>query len=155
MYFKTEVAKSVPFDNSSNDFTSTDVQSAIEEAKLTATGKIRFTLSFAMNGVVSNGNWITISELIPAHLYILTVNCKMKGISWSNQNANVDFDIEFYKNGTNASNLFRTYQVRNLTYSYENNWNDLFSAGDYIRMKYIDQGDNASDFSGFLWFETV
>lgn len=38
----TQVAKSVPFDNSTNGFVSEDVQAAIEEAKDTAIGALEF-----------------------------------------------------------------------------------------------------------------
>ncbi len=129
------------------------MQNAIVEARTSALGKVRVPFPFIMNGSVGSGNWITVSELIPEHKYIMTKTCKLVGISWSNNTVNADFDLEFYKNGILVGNKFRTYQARNLTYGYEEGWSDSFVAGDWFRVKYIDQGDNVSDFSGFFLVE--
>lgn len=123
----------------------------LKQLQAGATGKIRTPFPFAMNGTMSGGNWVSVSELIPDHLYIMPATCKLIGLSWSNASAGRDFDLEFYKNGTVT--LIHTYQARNLQYGTELGWSYAFTAGEYFRVKYIDQGDNASDFSGFFYVE--
>lgn len=122
------------------------------------TGKLRDPRQFSMNGTVGNNNWITISELLPDYKYVFTEPVKLIGMEWSNGNgAGRDFDLKFFKNGILAGNLIRTYQVRNSTYDYgsQTGWGDLFNAGDWMRVQYVDQGDNVSDFGGRFNFEVL
>ncbi|HHE40909.1 MAG TPA: hypothetical protein ENL10_05350, partial [Candidatus Cloacimonetes bacterium] len=58
-------ADRVEFNNSSNGFTSTRVQPAIEEARDTALGKARFSITLISNGALGNNEWVTYSELTP------------------------------------------------------------------------------------------
>jgi len=143
------------FDNSTNGFVSTNVQAAIEEAQSTALGKLVFVVSINRNGSMSGGDWFGRSEVLPnTASFVCPTNMQFIGISWSNANSNCDFDLEFYKNGRTTTK-FRTYQARNLTLGYAYGWADSFSAGDYIDVKYIDQGDNVSDMGLDLFFKVV
>jgi hypothetical protein len=66
MILRTQVAKSTPFDNATNSFTSTEVQSAIEEAKATAQGKARFAIQCGFDGTASTGRWLEFSANSPS-----------------------------------------------------------------------------------------
>lgn len=123
-----------------------------------AIGKLRDPRTFNMNGTVGDGNWISVSELIPSFKYIFTEAVKLVAIEWSNRNgAGRDFDLLFYKNGIDAGNLLYTYQVRNSTYDYasQTGLSYTFTNGDYMRVKYVDQGNNVSDFAGRFVFEVL
>lgn len=122
------------------------------------TGKLRDPRPFSMNGTVGNGNWISISELIPSYKYVFTEPVKLIGMEWSNGGgSDRSFDLVFYKNGILAANIVRTYQVRNSTNDYGSAilWDNLFAAGDYMRVMYVDQGNNVSDFAGRFNFEVT
>lgn len=121
-------------------------------------GKLRDPRAFSMNGTVGNGDWISVSELLPSYKYVFTEAVKLIGMEWSNgSGAGRDFDLVFYKNGITASDIIRTYQVRNSTYDYGSatGWTETFQVGDYMRVMYIDQGDNVSDFGGRFNFEVL
>lgn len=152
---QSQVAKSEPFDNSTNGFTATNTQEAIEEARNTATGLLVYAVSIIRNGSMSNGDWLGKGELLSnTPSYVAPRNLQFIGLSWGNASPNVDFDLEFYKNGR-ATTKFRTYEARNLQYGFAYGWDNAFSAGDILDIKYIDQGDNASDFVVDLLFKAV
>lgn len=152
--FESQVAYSTPFDNTSNGFTSEDVQSAIEEAQTTATGLIQYVITILHNGTVGNV-WLGKSEVLPnTPSYVANRNVRLTGISWSNTNASADFDLVFYKN-TRTGSSFRTYSTTNNKTGYETGWTDDFSAGDYLEIESIDQGGNASDLGLDLHFTVL
>lgn len=110
LIYSTPVAKSVPFDNSTNLFASSDVQSAIEEAKQNAEGFPRAGLSLTYNGTVGNGAWITYSELLSGPRILFPVKIRLKELTWVNTNINLGaFTFVFYKNGQAAGNIVFTY----------------------------------------------
>lgn len=150
-----EVARSVPFDNDTNGFSAEDTQAAIEEAKATAAGLPRFTLPLIYNGTVSNGDWITYSNLTPNARIILPVKCRLQEVSWSNSRSSADFDYDLYKNGRGTGTLLDTLEIRNLQYGYFTSINQDFNAGDIIDIEYIDQGTNASDLCTILYFQML
>jgi hypothetical protein len=153
--YALKVAKEIWFDNSSNGFTSTDTQSAIEEAKSLAEGFGRVPLLMLHNGTLSNGEEIGRNELMADKKYIFPVNFKITHLTWNNNRTSVDFDLTFYRyqqNGTPyAGNPFWTYEVRNGEYGYVADLNYTFNAGDYMKIFYVDRGTNCSDFEGELW----
>lgn len=150
-----QVAYSTYFDNETNGFIADNVQDAIEEVKDTIEGKIVYVVTILHNGTVSNGTWLGKGDTMPnATSYIAPRAVEFLGLSWSNKNSDVDFDLEFYKNGRDTTK-FRTYEVRNLDYGYIQTWDDLLVAGDRIDIKYIDQGDNAADLAVDLVFKAV
>lgn len=143
------------FDNTSNAFAATNVQAAIEEARNTATGLLMYTVTVVCNGSMTNGQWLGKGELLSNTVtYVAPRSLQLIGMSWGNSKSNVDFDLEFFKNGRGTTK-FRTYSATNLKQGYEFNWTDAFSAGDYLDVKYVDQGDNASDFALDLVFKAV
>jgi hypothetical protein len=153
-----DVASSVPFDNSTNGFTSTDTQAAVEEARRYSEGFPRAGLTLIANGTTSNNQWVAYTDLLPnTPVGPWAVNVKLHEISWSNTTSNVSFDLEFYKNGTAIGNLFHTLQVRstNPGYGYVNGLTYEFAAGDYLKVKYIDQGTNATDLAVILWISRI
>jgi hypothetical protein len=70
---------------------------------------------------------------------------------WSNVNTNVSFDLQFFLNG--SATPFYTYSTVNDAdgMGYASGLTYTFNVGDYIKIKYIDQGTNASDFALVLW----
>lgn len=155
----TQVAASVPFDTSNNDFPPEidDTQAAIEYAKQNAEGFPRAGISLVMNGTMSDGDWVTYSNLTPNRKIIFPVETKLNELTWDNDSTNVSFDLEIYKNGTAPANLVYTYEVRNNLdgFDYLQNIDLSFAAGDWIRIKYIDQGTNARDFVLTLWISRI
>jgi hypothetical protein len=62
-----DIAKSVPFDNSSNGFTSTDVQGAIEELKSSIATSASPGFSFGRSGNVTSGAYLQ-NETVPSNI---------------------------------------------------------------------------------------
>jgi hypothetical protein len=154
----SSVAKSVPFDNATNGFIAQETQSAIEEAKQNAEGFPRAGIILTANGTQSNGDWISYSELTPSAKIVFPVNSRLNEITFSNNTPDVEFALEFYKNGTAIGNLVYTWTVNTspgVDFSYTSGININFVAGDWIRIKYIDQGDNTSDLNVVLWISRI
>lgn len=140
------------FNNSSNGFTATNTQNAIEEAKTSAPGKARASIICTFNGTVGNNNWLGYSELIPGDQVPILIpwNAVLKEMTVIYQNAflgspSIDGRLDLYKNGTAGGNI--VYQV---SFVNDNNGgvffpNISFTAGDQMRARWVDQGDNPSD----------
>ena len=110
----SQVGRSTPFDNSTNGFISTDVQSAIEESQGSAVGKLFYVL-FQSTGNTSDkwlgyGNGTTSSSTIPL---VLPFAGNLVGATFSNNDNNVDGDYQVFRNGILAGNLMYTWQIRN------------------------------------------
>ena len=60
LFGRTQEAINTPFDNSTNGFTSTEVQSAIEEAVVIAVSNDRFPIFFEYGGNANNGRYLEI-----------------------------------------------------------------------------------------------
>jgi len=147
-----QVAEAIPFDNSSNGFTADNVQTAIEETKTYNEGFPRAGINLINNGSVSNNQFISYSELLPnTPIGPFPVKLKLNEIMWSNVNTNVSFDLQFFLNG--SATPFYTYSTVNDAdgMGYASGLTYTFNVGDYIKIKYIDQGTNASDFALVLW----
>jgi hypothetical protein len=154
--FKTDVAGSIPFDNASNGFVAEDTQAAIEEAKQNAEGFPRAGLPLLANGTVSNNQFISYSELLPnTPIGPFPVKLKLNELMWSNTNLNVSFSLQFFLNGSAIP--FYTYSTVNDAdgMGYASGLSYLFAAGDYIKIKYIDQGTNCADLGLVLWISRV
>lgn len=157
LFDRVQRASTVPFDNSTNGFTATEVQSAIEEAKTTATGLPRFNVRGAYNGVVSGGTWLGPNELLPNTPFsTLPVKSQLNEISWSNQNTNVQFHIEI-RTVSKTGTIFHTMTVTspNSGYGYVTGLSYVFNPGTVIFAQYIDDGTNCSDMDLMLWFSRV
>ncbi|MEO5348884.1 MAG: hypothetical protein H7836_04485 [Magnetococcus sp. YQC-3] len=143
------------FDNSTNGFTATNEQAAIEEARNTAVGKARFAMAFVANGVLGNNTWLGFSELVPSNTtpLIIPVACTLKELAFSFAGANVDGQMKIFKNGlVNPTNVVYTMTLTNAnTYKLDTGVNVNLVAGDRLSAQWIDTGDNPND--GCLqWF---
>lgn len=148
------VAEGIPFDNSTNGFTADNTQAAIEEAKQTAEGFPRATIGSIQNGTVGNNDWLGPNELTPnTPLVVFPVSTKINEITWSNQNDDVRFEIEF-RRGSKTGTIFYTLIVNstNSGFGYVSGLSFVFSPGEAIYAQYKDTGQNCSDFNLLLWF---
>lgn len=152
-----QVAYSVPFDNATNGFSSSDTQSAIEEAKQNAEGFPRAGVRSTYNGTISANQWLGPSELLPnTPLIVFPVSTKLNEITWSNQTTNVAFRIQFRLNSRTGT-IFYTLTVTspNSGFGYVSGLNFTFSPGDTIHAQYLDDGTNASDVDLILWISRI
>lgn len=148
------------FDNTSNGFTATNSQAAIEEAKSSAVGKVRFVITTLFNSAIANNNWLGYSELLPGDTVgiRLPIACKLKEISVSYNGISVDGRIDLYKNGTGAGQI-----IDNTTFTFTNQDNGKsftginlsFAANDILRGRWIDTGTNPSDMAILYFFEVL
>jgi hypothetical protein len=155
----TSVAGQVPFDNDTNNFTSEDTQSAIEEARDLAAGFPRAGISLVYNGTVSNNDLISYSNLTPQTTIVFPVNTQLNELTFANNRTSVDCDIEIWDGGVTSGTLIKTVNVS--TGAGDNAVFDLnadnltFNAGEFIQLRYIDQGTNARDMALVLWISRI
>ena len=103
----------------------------------TAEGK-ESSLEFFDNGTV-NDKWLNLvgantpSDNTPG---ILSSNCKLRSITYTNAKNDTGGDIEVYKNGLTVPFIFFTWQIRDSRYAWKTNGLDAitFSAGDRCRV---------------------
>lgn len=107
--FMTAVASSVPFDSSTDGFTATDVQSAVEEAKATARGQAtRYCVSFTQTGGTTAGSYVrfcggTTSNLTP---YVVPETGKIVAMSVSVSAANAGIVVfSIMRSGASISSI--------------------------------------------------
>lgn len=76
-------AITTPFDNSTNGFTSTNVQAAIEEAKSAATSKARYVVSAGFDGTASTGRWLEFSSNVDSNIsgFVVPRAAKIREVS--------------------------------------------------------------------------
>ena len=155
-------AEDIFFDNSSNDFTSTNVQDAIEESYNSAIAKPRFSIVTAFNGTTGNNDWLGYNELIPGDQVPIRIpmNCKLKEITFAYRDtligsASVDGEFRLYKNGlSNPTNVVHTE-----TFSNQNNGkivsglNISFSSNDVMVGRWTDLGSNPNDMAIAYFFQ--
>lgn len=151
-------AEGVPFDNSTNGFTSTDTQAAIEEIG-TGLATTRFTIVTTFNGSIGNNQWLGYNELLPGNNVPirLPVNCILKELSFSYSGTSVDGEFRLFKNGlVDPTNVVYTETFTNQDNGkIVSSLNISLSSGDYIVGKWIDTGTNPSDLALVYYFETT
>ena len=157
---KSPVAESIPFDNSDNDFTSDDTQAAIEEARDTAAGFPRAGLSLVQNGTMGNNDLVSYSNLTPQTPIVFPVNTQLNELTFSNNRASIECDLEIWDGGVSSGTLIKTVNIStgagNLIQAVDLNADNLtFSAGDQIQIRYKDQGTNARDMVVVLWISRI
>lgn len=153
----TPVSKAVPFDNTTNGFTATDAQAAIEEAKQNAEGFPRAGIRSTQNGTVSANQWLGPTELHPnTPMLVAPVTLKINEITWSNQNTNVEFRIQF-RVGSKTGTIFYTLDVNptNPGYGYVTGIDYTLNPGDTVWAQYLDDGANCADMDIILWVSRV
>lgn len=152
-------AEGVPFDNSTNGFTSTDTQAAVEEAKTSSIAKSRFVITTTFNGTIGNNQWLGYSELMPGNNVPIriAIACILKEIAFSYSQSNilgiplgseqVDGSFVLYKNGlTNPTNVVHTEVFTNQAGGkIVTGLSISLAAGDFIVGRWTDSGDNPSD----------
>lgn len=163
--FQSPVADSIPFDNEPEgtpiftQSTPTNIQEAIEasgEKGQLALDTPRYTITLQHNGTVSNGTFIGYSSLIPgdATPVIIPVDSEILEFTFSNANSNADYTLEFRKNGTSVATFYTVSKVNTQFFS-DNIITEIFSAGDAVYVKYVDDGNNASDVAILLTLKAI
>jgi hypothetical protein len=155
LIWQSPVAAAVPFSNAINGFTATESQAAIEEAKNTAPGKARVAITTTFNGTVGANQWLGYNELLPGNQVpiLLPFACTLKEVSVTWVGAAVDGQIKFFKNGTtDPTNVIHTQTFTNQSDGGYFTVNQAFAAGDSVRGRWIDQGDNPSDMALVYFF---
>jgi hypothetical protein len=155
-------AKNIAFDNSTNGFTAYEVQTAIEEVKTYGQGFPRAGLVLTYNGTISNGNWITYTELLSNPRILYPVNIRIKEWTWNNNNTSLGaFTFEIYKNGQAGGNLIYTYTPtageRTAGFGYFAFPSNIdFNAGEYMYIRYVKpSGTSISDLGMVLWIARI
>lgn len=154
---KNQVARGTPFDNSTNGYTSTNVQEAIEEGVGTALETPIYTILLQHNGTVSNGTWLGYDSLLPgdATPVIIPRNSEFTRFTFSNANSSADYTLTFRKNSLVATPFLTVSRTNTQFFSYTLSPEELFSAGDQIYIQYQDDGQNASDAVILLGFRAL
>jgi hypothetical protein len=93
---------------------------SLEDKLQSQVGLARFPVQLVMNGTMSNGDYVTYSNLISNPAIRFPTNSKISELTWNNNRTSVDFDLQFNRyeeDGTPyAGNPFYTYQARNVDY---------------------------------------
>jgi len=102
----SQVARSTPFDNSTNGFVSVETQSAIEEAKTTAANASRGFVSCGFDGNASSGRWLEFATNIASNLtpFIVPEPGVIRAISLGT-NGNSTCTVTLFKNGIAITTL--------------------------------------------------
>ena len=150
---RTQEAEDTPFDNTSNDFDSDNVQDALEEVQFLV-DPLLVPITLVFNGTLSNGEFIGYSNLLPGDdtPIVCPITGNFIGFTWSNSRSNADFALVFRKNSTTTTPFF-TWSVDNTQTANVEITPEPFSAGDTIFVEYVDEGTNASDASIVLGFK--
>lgn len=167
--FQFDSANKISFDNTTNDFISTNVQDAIEEAQNTAVAFSRFTIICTFNGVISNNQWLGYTESLPGKQVPIRIayKCRLREIAFSYHRSDllgiplggeqIDGLFKIFKNGlTDPTNVVHTETFSNQVGGKIISGLVIdFNAGDFFVGRWIDQGDNPSDMSIVYYFEPV
>jgi len=127
----TQVAKSVPFDNSTNGYIADNTQDAIEETKSTA-GQARYAIVFAYNGNASN-RWLELFQSNPSNdtPFVIAEPSAVVAMALSNSNDTATGTMTLYKNGVLLDDL----SVTSGQTAYETGVYHLLSPGDELSVK--------------------
>lgn len=109
------VSKSTPFDNTSNGFTATDAQTAIEEAKLTAANASRGPTVAGFDGNASTGRWLEFYSNNPSdsNPFIVAENSQLIAVSIVTGAATATGTAAIKRNGTTIQSISLTAQKKN------------------------------------------
>jgi hypothetical protein len=102
----TPVAKSVPFDNSTNGFTATDTQAGIEEAKAAVNTSASPGFSFGRSGVATAGTFLQ-CESVPSNIsgrWVYIGNAAVKKVFVSNETSTT-YKIDILSHDGSGANL--------------------------------------------------
>ncbi len=130
---RTQMAITTPFDNSTNGFTATEVQSAIEEAKSTAEGKARYVVNFGFDGNASSGRWLETVPNVGSNVsgYVVAKPAILKELSLSCAGSST-VTIGLYRNASQIATIVMSAQKT----AYEDK-NVNLNAGDALSAKVV------------------
>jgi hypothetical protein len=155
----TPVADQIPFDNESNGYVSETTQEAIEETRELAAGFPRAGLALVYNGTAGNNDIISYSNLTPNTPIVFPVNTQINELTFANNRTSIECDLEIWDGGVATGTLVKTVSVSTAATNNQvfdlNADNLTFSAGDFIQIRYIDQGTNARDMVLVLWISRI
>ena len=152
--FTFPVAEALPFDNSTNGFTSENTQAAIEEVLLQANAAV-YTLPLVYNGTLSSDIFISYSNLTPNSPIVVPIASLFVGFTFSNSNTTPDYTIEFRKNTTVGTPFYSVSKTSIQYFAQTLPTPQLFTAGDIISVKYVDDGQNSNDAVWTLAFRAL
>lgn len=161
-FTRTQLAQQTPFDNSTNGFLATEVQTAIEEAKLTG-GVQRFSITSINNGTLTNNQRVGYSESLPNTPIVIPKASILKEITFANSATNADARFDIYRRPTPLSSptpggtavLLQQWTITNSLTGLLTGLNFSFSAGEEILMVFIDTGDNPTDAAVMFFFQAI
>lgn len=120
--YQSQVAKSVPFNNDTNSFVSTDVQAAIEEVDTAIDNKAQYGAICAYNGTANAVKYLEFFASISSNTagLVLAENSTLRSIAVSVQTATTA-TFTLYKNGVSIQTISlsssRTNYISGLTTS--------------------------------------
>lgn len=155
--FISPVARSVPFDNSTNGFVATNVQTAIEEATTTITGRM-FSAQFNGQGTIVN-DWLdipgdtVISRDTP---FEIPWACNLVGFSFSNELVR-STTLEIYRAATgvepNVGTRVLTFAITNARACRSTDFTPVaFAAGDKVAFYARANGGGPRNVAASLFF---
>jgi hypothetical protein len=120
------VAGQVPFDNSTNGFTSENAQGAIEEASVLGGLASRGPTTCGFDGTGSSGRWLEFFSNNPSNNspFIVAEPCQLIAVSLS-ASSNSTGTITIYKNGVSTQTITLTASRKNRVSSLAINFTDL------------------------------
>lgn len=103
----TPVAKAVPFDNSTNGYTSTEVQGAIEEGVSIAIGTARYSVFCAYESNANSGRWLefTRGNSSDDSPYIVVGPTTLEELTLITANTSDTCTVTLFKNGVSATTI--------------------------------------------------
>lgn len=160
--FTFPVAQAVPFDGTETSdgnpvtppFSAENTRDAIVEARETAIGKARVSIILLHNGTLGNGFWHGYSEIIPSDTTPIVIpwNCILREYTFSANRNSMDGRMDFYLNGTGAGDIVYSVQFNNVDTILTDFPEITLNAGDLLRLRWVDQGQNPNDVSSVLFF---
>lgn len=152
--FTFPVAQATPYDNTDSGLAADNVKDAIDEVFQQASIAV-FTIPLIYNGTLSSDTFISYSNLTPNTPIVVPVNAEFVGFTFSNSRATADYTIEFRIN-TNVGTPFYSVSKTNTQFFADTlPTPEVFSAGDVISVKYVDDGGNANDAVWVLGFRAI
>jgi hypothetical protein len=109
---KSEVAESIPFDNSTNGFVSEDVQAAIEEINNTVDTSASPGFTWGSSGNTTSNTWL-LNDSVPSNKAgrrIFLNNATLEAVFISCENP-ATFDVEVYEHDGTTFTLITTVNV--------------------------------------------
>ena len=121
------VSRSVPFDNTSNGFTATEVQSAIEEAYQAAANASRGPTIAGFDGTASTGRWLEFYANNPSdsNPFVLAEPAQLIALSIVTSAASATGTATIYKNGVSLQTISLAAQKKNAVNGLTHNFTTL------------------------------